>query len=203
MCVIDGDQRCVVTANFFEPPRRRHQAGQTLSDGRRRQTGVEQHGRHGQQVGNVVPSEQTGFNDGAAGRRTQPEAHAAQRLFDLFGPNHARPLFTHAGLRVAQDLCRRRPLRQFAPEGVVDINYRQTQLRPTEQTLLRRCVLVHRTVVIKVVACQVCKHGDINAHRIEPSFLNADRTGLQRAGLAGVVQKTAQPTVQRRRLGAS
>ena len=199
MRVIDDQQRFILAADLFQPSRWRHEFGETFGNGFRLHPRVDQHGGHGEQIGNVVTAEQPGFDRGPSIRRAQPETQAMRRFLDVFGTQHALPLVSFGALRVAQHFLRATAIRQLTAKGIVEIDHRQTQTRPGKQPFLGRRVSRFAAVVIEVVTGQVGEHRDVNPHAVEPPFGDADRAGFQRAGLRPGVGKVAQLTAQCRR----
>ena len=85
MRVVDDEQGFVSSADLFQPPRWRHEFGETFGNGFRLHPRVDQYGGHGEQVGDVVTAEQPGFDRGPSIWRTQPETQAMRRFLDVFG----------------------------------------------------------------------------------------------------------------------
>ena len=187
MRVIDGNQWLVMTADFFQASRRRHQTGKSFGCLGRRQPGINQHGGNRQQIGEVVTPEQTGFDHRPAIWRAQAETHAAQGFLDTFGANQPRTLRGCIVLRVAEHFAGRRPRRQLDTKRIVEVDHRQAQARPLEQARLGRSVRFHRAVIVEMVARQVGEDRHIDAGAIHAPLLDADRTGFQRAGLRLVI----------------
>jgi hypothetical protein len=91
MRIIDDHQWFVVAADLLQATRRRSKP-QALGDRLWRQAGVEEDRGHGEQIGDVVATEQAGLDQRTTARSAEPETQPVDRFLDVFGTDRPLPI---------------------------------------------------------------------------------------------------------------
>ena len=91
----------------------------------------------------------------------------------------------------------------LAAFGVVHIDHRAVQLGPIEQGELGLPIVLHATVVVQVVLCEISKHRYLNGHTCQALLSQANARGLHSAGLGTRSHHICQCRLQQHRVGGA
>ena len=84
--------------------------------------------------------------------------------------------------------------------GTVEVHNRRLAAFRIKKTSLRFEVLLHRTVVVEVIAAQVCEQGNAKLHRVDTALVDRVRRNFHRDNLDTVITPFGQTALEIRRL---